>query len=716
MKSLIGSLIGLVLSVSVGAESLLEGRVRLSSGEPVAGVHVRLFDWTDLREAVGTKTDEAGYFALSLRADGSVYGLTVAGAGLVAYVDPAFRAGVDEADIVVEKHGGWARMKRAAGGILGDVNNDGQVDAFDVAYVALYSEDPSIVLPNNGDISLGDVNGDGTVDRADALLLAAYLVNPSDPALPQGIGQAVTAAVSAWPDSLALVALYNATDGAKWTDNTNWLSGKPIGEWHGVTTDENGRVATLALINNQLSGSIPAELGNLSNLTTLRLSQNQLSGAIPAELANLANLEVLWLQSNQLSGMIPSALGNLANLTTLVLRGNQLSGSIPSELATLSNLTRLVLSDNQLSGCVPDGLQGVLRDVAQLDLPFCGAAVSASPDSLALVALYNATDGAKWTDNTNWLSDKPIGQWYGVSTNDEGRATKLSLGFNELSGTIPAALGDLSDLIELSLHNNQLSGAIPAELGDLSNLIELSLDNNQLSGTIPAELGTLSNLTTLALANNQLSGCIPDGLQAVSSHDLSQLGLLFCGAAVSASPDSLALVALYNATDGAKWTDNTNWLSDKPIGQWYGVSTNDEGRATKLSLGFNELSGTIPAALGDLSDLIELSLHNNQLSGSIPAALGTLSNLIELSLDNNQLSGTIPAELGTLSNLTTLALANNQLSGCIPDGLQAVSSHDLSQLGLLFCGAAVSAPTVEIARLVSTPASLPEDAGRRPSR
>ena len=126
-----------------------------------------------------------------MAADGSVYGLTVSGEGLVAYVNPAFRVGVDAADIVVEEHGGSPRMKLTTGRILGDVNNDGQVDAFDALYVLLYSEDSSITLPNNGDISLGDVNGDGQVDLADAVLLATYSVNPSDPALPPGIGQAV---------------------------------------------------------------------------------------------------------------------------------------------------------------------------------------------------------------------------------------------------------------------------------------------------------------------------------------------------------------------------------------------------------------------------------------------------------------------------------------------------------------------------------------------
>ena len=115
------------------------------------------------------------------------------GRGLVAYVDPAFRVGVDAADIMdimIEEYDGSPRMKLTTDRILGDVNNDGQVDAFDALYVLLYSEDSSIALPNNGDISLGDVNGDGQVDLADAVLLATYSVNPSDPTLPPGIGQA----------------------------------------------------------------------------------------------------------------------------------------------------------------------------------------------------------------------------------------------------------------------------------------------------------------------------------------------------------------------------------------------------------------------------------------------------------------------------------------------------------------------------------------------
>ena len=96
----------------------------------------------------------------------------------------------------------------------------------------------------------------------------------------------------------ALVELYNATDGPNWTNNSGWLTDAPIREWHGVTTDPSGRVTRLDLRQNQLSGEIPAELGNLASLEWLLLFGNQLSGGIPADLGNLTSLVGLGLYSN----------------------------------------------------------------------------------------------------------------------------------------------------------------------------------------------------------------------------------------------------------------------------------------------------------------------------------------------------------------------------------------------------------------------------------
>ena len=112
-------------------------------------------------------------------------------------------------------------------------------------------------------------------------------------------------------DKAALAALYDATGGANWTNNTNWLSDEPVGNWHGVTVN-NGRVTGLNLAANNLTGTIPSELGNLSSLEELYLSLNQLTGTIPAQLGNLANLELLYLHDNRLTGPLPQNLTSLS--------------------------------------------------------------------------------------------------------------------------------------------------------------------------------------------------------------------------------------------------------------------------------------------------------------------------------------------------------------------------------------------------------------------
>ena len=134
---------------------------------------------------------------------GSVYGLTVSGPGLVPYIDPAFRVegAMGPLDLVVEAPGRVPLAKAASSDrILGDVDNTGGVDFFDALLVALYSQDASIVLPNDGDITLGDVNADGRVDLADAWLIAVWLDDPSDPSLPAGIGEPLGPAASLSPD------------------------------------------------------------------------------------------------------------------------------------------------------------------------------------------------------------------------------------------------------------------------------------------------------------------------------------------------------------------------------------------------------------------------------------------------------------------------------------------------------------------------------------
>ena len=155
---------------------------------------------------------------------------------------------------------------------------------------------------------------------------------------------------------------------------------------------------SLLLNENQLTGPIPTELGNLTTLESLWLHQNQLSGdgavtACPTEqpgkagplgqridsgryplgLGAWSNLTMLWLDHNQLTGNVPSALGSLSKLRKLTLSNNQLTGAIPTELGDLADtLTELRMSSNQFTGCVPAGLRNVdINDLDQLGLSDC---------------------------------------------------------------------------------------------------------------------------------------------------------------------------------------------------------------------------------------------------------------------------------------------------------------------------------------------------------
>ena len=130
-----------------------------------------------------------------------------------------------------------------------------------------------------------------------------------------------------------------------------------------------------------------------------------------------------------------------------------------------------------------------------------------NPNRAALVALYDATDGPNWVDSENWLTDVPLGDWYGVETDASGRVVELDLGGrydgirdlpgNGLLGSIPPELGNLANLEVLDLSRNDLTGVIPPELGRLANLRALVLSVNRLEGTIPAELGNLVKLSGL---------------------------------------------------------------------------------------------------------------------------------------------------------------------------------------------------------------------------
>lgn len=296
-------------------------------------------------------------------------------------------------------------------------------------------------------------------------------------------------------ECVALIALYNSTNGPNWWIRTKWLTATDPCTWFRVVcSTAPAHVQSLRLDDNGLTGTLPSELGDLSELVTLDLASNEVSGPIPAELGELTRLQTLSMTSNQLTGSIPAELGDLGDLVTLQLGGNLLSGPPPTALGNLSQLQLMSLASNRLTGPIPTEFGG-LSDLRRLLLhnnQFSGSIPGAVGDLANL----------EWLS----LSQNQLTGSIPTELGDLTSLTQLLLASNGLTGSIPADLGDLTQLQFLDLGTNQLTGSIPARLGDLAQLGSLDLSENQLTGNLPSELGNLDSLVTLIVSTNGLSG------------------------------------------------------------------------------------------------------------------------------------------------------------------------------------------------------------------
>ena len=362
------------------------------------------------------------------------------------------------------------------------------------------------------------------------------------------------------------------------------------GQCYSIQNTEN-----LYLSNSGLSGEIPSTVGSLINLEGLHINDNDLTGELPSEISNLNNLIILDVSNNQLSGEFPQWISNLNNLIVLELDNNNFSGNIPDNYCDLPNVGQIDLRNNNLCPPYPD----CLADSENQIVPqYCENMVC--PES-------------------------EVGLWGWCYNKEE--TTILRFYSKDISGEIPAGIGEFENLERLDLRYNQLSGEIPPEIGNLTNLLYLQLNHNQLTGEIPPEIGNLINLQILMLNDNSLSGQLPE-----------------------------SMANLVNLSMGGGWM------------------IYDPG----LSLSNNNFSGEIPSWIGDFENLRELDLSGNQFSGIIPEEIGNLSNLLTLKLNDNLLTGDLPNTIYqlNLSDRNTghapamtlnpgLDISNNQLSGII---------------------------------------------------
>ncbi|XP_077226270.1 uncharacterized protein LOC143859448 [Tasmannia lanceolata] len=210
----------------------------------------------------------------------------------------------------------------------------------------------------------------------------------------------------------------------------------------------------LSIGENQISGNIPSQIGNLINLQNLGIFSTFITGSIPTSIGMLQNLKRIYLWGNSLSGEIPYNIGNITQLTYLELSTNNLQGSIPPSLANCTKLLKLELFQNNLRGTIPKQIIGL--------------------SSLSIL---------------------------------------LDLSQNSFTGALPSEVGNLNILELLDVSQNKLSGEIPSALANCKSMRELYMQGNAFRGDVSSVFTTLTSIEVLDLSSNNFSGKIPKYLE-----------------------------------------------------------------------------------------------------------------------------------------------------------------------------------------------------------
>ena len=267
-----------------------------------------------------------------------------------------------------------------------------------------------------------------------------------------------------------------------------------------------------------------------------------------------------------------------------------------------------------------------------------------------------------------------------ASANDFSNIKSLGLDDAGVTGKIPSAIGQLTELEYLFLGGNALSGAIPAELYSLAKLKNIDLSDNSFSGAIPSAFGTMPSLTTLILKGNRFSGTIPDSI--LSNEKIQVLNLMDnqLSGTIPARVNQMTGLEYLNLSEN-EWRgsipDLSRLINLIALSLWdcslTGTIHNSIFALMNLQildLADNGFSGEIPSQIGNLTELQFLSLSNNKFTGTIPASISNLEKLQTVNLSQNKITGLIPDIFGS-SNLTSINLASNYLRGTVPDTLKA---------------------------------------------
>ncbi|KAL5574418.1 hypothetical protein UlMin_016117 [Ulmus minor] len=450
---------------------------------------------------------------------------------------------------------------------------------------------------------------------------------------------------------------------------------------------------SLMLVDNHFYGRIPTELSSLRHLRLLDLRQNNFHGPIPefhpipsnlslvdfsennlnttlspSFFSNFTSLLVFDVSGNSITGQIPKEVGNCVKLWSLNFYNNQLYGELPHSLINLTQLYNFDVENNSLVGELPSKIVRNWPGLIYLHLSLNN--FSAHDNNTNLDPFFTSLENCTLLEELQ-LSGLQISARLPSSIARLGsRLNILLLQENQLLGSIPPAIGSLSNLTTLNLTSNLLSGTIPAELSQLIMMEQLFLGHNLFPGPIPDFLGQFPHLGLLDLSNNNLSGEIPASLG-----NLSQLMYLFLNnnSLSGKIPPTLGHCTVLNKIDLSH-----NRLTGMIPPEISGMS---EVRIF-INLSNNRLEGPLPVELSKLDDVQEIDLSSNNLNGSLFPQISNCIGIRLLNLSHNFFEGQLPDSIGELKNLEIFDISGNHFSGMIPPSMN--KSQALTYLNFSF--------------------------------
>ncbi|KAG1355037.1 Receptor-like protein 12 [Cocos nucifera] len=470
--------------------------------------------------------------------------------------------------------------------------------------------------------------------------------------------------------------------------------------------------------NNNLSGPLPSQIGELRSLVYLNLAFNSLNGSIPTSLGKLSALSVLYLSSNSLSGALTEAhFANLTGLFTLDLSYNSLMMNVSQDWLPPFKAGEIRMGSCQLGPKFPPWLRNqtnlstldisnaeILENFPEWFLDMCpfGDHFNVSHNQIkgklpsSLDCLYNKNfsaeirgsmdlsnnlfsgpippnlAGSVFLPNILLLADNRISGGIPSAFCKANQLEILNLANNDLSGVLPDCWNNSLTVIDFS--DNKLSGGIPSSMGSLSQLCSLHLRNNNLSGKIPRSLKQCKRLMTLDLGNNKLSGGIPEWIgESLSSLKVLRLRSNMLDGNI---PTNLSLLASLQVLDLAD--NNLSGTLPPSFGNFKAmIVIQNESKSVlsedvasyyteNLLITMKGLDLTFTTVL---SLVTSLDLSDNNISGEIPEKLTKLYGLHFLNLSGNHLTGRIPKNIGAMGQLESLDLSMNNLSSTIPTSI-----------------------------------------------